>query len=238
MTPVDLGRWLPVSRYAAAMNLAAFIDHTLLKATATPQDIRQLCSEARQYQFKAVCVNPQHIALCVRELAGSGVLVATVCGFPLGAVTSHQKAEEARLSVAAGADEVDMVIAIGSAIAADWAYVQADIAAVREATAGKVLKVIIETCYLDDEQKEKATEAAVQAGADFVKTSTGFGTGGATLDDVRLMAGVIAGRAQIKAAGGVRSRQDAETMIAAGAARLGTSGGVGLVSGEVNRAGY
>lgn len=218
------------------MNLASFIDHTLLKATATPDDIRQLCSEAREYQFKAVCVNPQHIELCVRELAGSGVLVATVCGFPLGAVTSRQKAEEARLSLSAGADEIDMVIAIGSALVGDWAYVQADIAAVRATTAGKVLKVIIETCYLSDEQKERASEAAVQAGADFVKTSTGFGTGGATLSDVRLMARVIAGRAQIKAAGGVRSRQDAEAMIEAGAARLGTSGGLGLVSGEGNRA--
>ncbi|WP_161882762.1 deoxyribose-phosphate aldolase [Deinococcus alpinitundrae] len=220
------------------MNLASFIDHTLLKATATPDDIRKLCAEARQYQFKAVCVNPQHIELCAQELAGSGVLIATVCGFPLGAVTSTQKAEEARLSLSAGADEVDMVISIGSALAGDWTYVQADIAAVREATAGKVLKVIIETCYLSDGQKERATEAAVQAGADFVKTSTGFGTGGATLDDVRLMARVIAGRAQIKAAGGVRTPADAEAMIAAGAARLGTSGGVGLVSGDGNPAGY
>ncbi len=222
----------------SAMNLAPYIDHTLLKATATPADIRQLCAEAREHHFKAVCVNPQHVALCVDELSGSGVLVATVCGFPLGAVTSQQKAEEARLSVAAGADEVDMVMAIGSALAGDWAYVQADIAAVRGATAGKVLKVIIETCYLSGEQKEKATEAAVQAGADFVKTSTGFGPGGATLDDVRLMARVAAGRAQIKAAGGVRSPEDAAAMIEAGAARLGTSGGVGLVSGEANKGGY
>ena len=222
----------------SAMNLAAYIDHTLLKPTATPADIRQLCAEAREHHFKAVCINPQHVALCVDELSGSGVLVATVCGFPLGAVTSQQKAEEARLSVAAGADEVDMVMAIGSALAGDWAYVQADIAAVRGATAGKVLKVIIETCYLSGEQKEKATEAAVQAGADFVKTSTGFGPGGATLDDVRLMARVAAGRAKIKAAGGVRSPEDAAAMIEAGAARLGTSGGVGLVSGEANKGGY
>ena len=131
-----------------------------------------------------------------------------------------------------------MVMAIGSALAGDWAYVQADIAAVRDATAGKVLKVIIETCYLTGEQKEKATEAAVQAGADFVKTSTGFGPGGATLDDVRLMARVAAGRAKIKAAGGVRSPEDAAAMIEAGAARLGTSGGVGLVSGAANKGGY
>jgi deoxyribose-phosphate aldolase len=220
------------------VNLAAYIDHTLLKATATPQDIVTLCTEARQYGFKAVCVNPQHTLLCTRELAGSGVLIATVCGFPLGAVSSEQKAAEAELSVQAGADEIDMVIAIGSALAGDWAYVQADIAAVRAATTGKVLKVIIETCYLNDEQKERATEAAVQAGAEFVKTSTGFGTGGATLADVALMQRVIAGRAQIKAAGGVRSPEDAQAMIAAGATRLGTSGGLGLVSGSDHKAGY
>ena len=229
---------LSTGRYAQGMNLAPYIDHTLLKATATPDDIAQLCAEARQHAFKAVCVNPQHIELCRRELSGSDVRIATVCGFPLGATSSTQKAEEARLSVLAGADEVDMVISIGSALAGDWAYVQADIAAVREATAGKVLKVIIETCYLNDGQKEKATEAAVLAGADFVKTSTGFGTGGATLDDVRLLARVIAGRAQIKAAGGVRTPEDAQAMIEAGASRLGTSGGVGLVSGAQSEAGY
>jgi deoxyribose-phosphate aldolase len=212
------------------VNLAEYIDHTLLKATATPADIVQLCAEARTYRFKAVCVNPQHIALCRRELAGSGVLIAAVCGFPLGAVTSEQKAAEAALSVQAGADEIDMVIAIGSALAGDWDHVQADIAAVRAATAGKVLKVIIETCYLNDEQKTRASEAAVQAGAEFVKTSTGFGTGGATLADVALIKRVTLGRALIKAAGGVRTPADAEAMIAAGAARLGTSGGVGLVS--------
>ncbi|WP_425147088.1 deoxyribose-phosphate aldolase [Deinococcus sp.] len=220
------------------MNLAPFIDHTLLRATATPADIVQLCREAREYHFKAVCINPQHIALCRRELAGSEVLVATVCGFPLGAQSSEHKAQEARLSVQAGADELDMVIAIGSAIAGDWSYVQADIAAVRAATAGRVLKVIIETCSLQDDQKERAAEAAVSAGADFVKTSTGFGTGGATLADVALLSRVVAGRAGIKAAGGVRSVADAEAMIAAGATRLGTSGGVGLVAGEQNGSGY
>ncbi|MFC4455709.1 deoxyribose-phosphate aldolase [Deinococcus sonorensis] len=220
------------------MNLAPYIDHTLLKATATPADIAQLCQEARTHRFMAVCVNPQHIALCRSELQGSEVRVATVCGFPLGALTSDQKAEEARRSVQQGADEVDMVISIGSALAEDWAYVQADIQAVRDAIPGTVLKVIIETCYLSDEQKVRATEAAVAAGAEFVKTSTGFGTGGATLADVQLMSRVIAGRAQIKAAGGVRTAADAEAMIAAGATRLGTSGGVGLVAGQGNTAGY
>ncbi len=225
------------------VNLAPYIDHTLLKATATPDNIVTLCAEAREHNFKAVCVNPQHVALCSSELAGSGVLIATVCGFPLGAVTSQQKADEARLSVQDGADEIDMVISIGSALAGDWTYVQADVAAVRAATVGKVLKVIIETCYLSDEQKERACVAAVLAGADFVKTSTGFGTvssgiSGATLADVALMRRVIAGRAQIKAAGGVRTPADAEAMIAAGAARLGTSGGVGLVAGTQHPSGY
>ncbi|WP_295817369.1 deoxyribose-phosphate aldolase [uncultured Deinococcus sp.] len=220
------------------MKLAPYIDHTLLKATATPADIEQLCAEARLHAFYAVCLNPVYVPLAARLLAGSGVKVATVCGFPLGAVTPQQKADEARTSVALGADEVDMVIHIGAALAGDWAAVQADVQAVRDATAGHVLKVIIETCYLNEEQKRRATEAAVQGGADFVKTSTGFGTGGATPEDVRLMRDVIAGRAQIKAAGGVRSAADAQAMIEAGATRLGTSGGVALVAGDRMGEGY
>lgn len=211
--------------------LAPHIDHTLLKAEATPGDIRQLCAEARQHAFAAVCVNPVYVALAAQELAGSGVAVATVCGFPLGAVSPEQKAAEAHASVQAGADEIDMVIHIGAARAGDWDAVQRDIAAVREATAGKVLKVIIETALLDDEQKRRATEAAAAAGADFVKTSTGFSTAGATVEDVALMREVLAGRAQIKAAGGVRTPEDARAMLDAGASRLGTSGGVALVSG-------
>lgn len=222
----------------APTELAPYIDHTLLKATATPADIEKLCAEARQHGFKAVCVNPQHVALCVSQLAGSGVLTATVCAFPLGALTPAQKAAEARLSVEAGADEVDMVIAIGAALAGDWDFVRADIRAVREATEGRTLKVILETCYLSDEQKVRAAEAAVDAGADFVKTSTGFGTGGATLADVVLLKKTVGERAQIKASGGIRTREDAEAMIAAGATRLGTSGGVGLVSGAGNTTSY
>ena len=213
--------------------LAPHIDHTLLKAEATPDDIRRLCAEAKEHGFAAVCVNPVYVHLAAQELAGSGVKVATVCGFPLGAITPDQKAVEARLSAEAGADEIDMVIHIGAARAGDWATVQRDIEAVRKAVPDRVLKVIIETALLSDEQKRQATEAAVQAGADFVKTSTGFSTGGATVEDVALMAEVIAGRAQIKAAGGVRTPQDAQAMLDAGATRLGTSGGVGLVtSGE------
>lgn len=220
------------------MQLAPYIDHTLLKATATLADIRILCEEARQHSFYAVCINPVFIPHARAWLEGSDVKVATVCGFPLGAVSSEQKALEARLSAEAGADEIDMVIHIGSALAGDWDAVEADVRAVRRAVPEQVLKVIIETCYLSDEQKRRATEAAVQGGADFVKTSTGFGTGGATVEDVKLMAEVIAGRAQIKAAGGVRTPADAQAMIEAGATRLGTSGGVGLVSGGENGASY
>lgn len=220
------------------MNLAPYIDHTLLKATATAADIRQLCAEAREHSFYAVCVNPVYVPLAAAELAGSGVKVATVCGFPLGAILPEQKAVEARLSVEAGADEVDMVIHIGAALAGDWDEVEADVRAVRRAIPDTVLKVIIETSYLNDEQKRGATEAAVRGGADFVKTSTGFGPGGATVEDVRLMRDVIAGRAQIKAAGGVRTPADAAAMIEAGATRLGTSGGVALVGGEGNGSGY
>ncbi len=220
------------------VKLAPYIDHTLLKATATPTDIEQLCAEAREHSFYAVCLNPVYIPLAAQVLAGSDVKIATVCGFPLGAVSSDQKAVEARLSVEAGAHEIDMVIHIGAALAGDWDAVQADVRAVRQAIPDHVLKVIIETCYLNDEQKRSATEAAVQGGADFVKTSTGFGTGGATLDDVRLMRDVIAGRAQIKAAGGVRTPDDARAMIEAGATRLGTSGGVALVAGDRTGEGY
>ncbi|MFC6591016.1 deoxyribose-phosphate aldolase [Deinococcus lacus] len=218
--------------------LAPAIDHTLLKAEATPDDIRRLCAEAREHRFAAVCVNPVYVRLAAEELAGSGVKVATVCGFPLGASSSDQKAAEARASAEMGADEIDMVIHIGAARAGDWDTVQADIQAVRDALPGRVLKVIIETALLTDEQKRRATEAAVSAGADFVKTSTGFSSGGATPEDVALMREVIAGRAQIKAAGGVRTPADAQAMLDAGATRLGTSGGVGLVSGGENGSGY
>lgn len=220
------------------VELAKYIDHTLLKATATRADIHQLCAEARQHGFYAVCVNPVFIPQCAAELAESGVKIATVCGFPLGAISSEQKAVEARLSAEAGADEIDMVIQLGAALEGRWDVVEADVRAVRKAIPDRVLKVIIETCYLSDEQKRQATEASVQGGADFVKTSTGFGTGGATTEDVKLMAATIAGRAKIKAAGGVRTPADAAAMIAAGATRLGTSGGVALVSGERSGQGY
>jgi len=179
------------------VKLSSFIDHTLLKPTATRADIVKLCAEARENSFFAVCLNPVFIPLAKAELAGSDVKVATVCGFPLGAVSSEQKAVEARLSVEAGADEVDMVIHIGAALDNDWEAVEADVRAVRRAIPDAVRKVPTLTCFLTDEQKREAT-AVVRAGAEFVKTSTGFGTGGAMLDDVQPMiearARVLAGR--------------------------------------------
>lgn len=219
-----------MATHPPAPSLAPYIDHTLLKAEATPDDIRRLCAEAKEYQFAAVCVNPVYISLAVQELAGSGVKVATVCAFPLGATTTNQKAAAARLGAERGADEIDMVMHIGAARAGEWDTVQADIAAVRQAIPERVLKVIIETSLLDDDQKRRAAEAAVQAGADFVKTSTGFNGGGATVKDITLLREVIGNRAQIKASGGIRTPADAQALIAAGATRLGTSGGVGLVT--------
>ncbi|WP_034341681.1 deoxyribose-phosphate aldolase [Deinococcus misasensis] len=219
-------------------NLADHIDHTLLKATATPAEIQKLCEEAVQYNFKAVCINPSYIALALDLLKDSEVKVATVAGFPLGAITPEQKAKEAALSVELGADEVDMVINIGAAKAGNWDLVLQDIQAVREATQDVILKVIIETCYLTEEEKIRATELVLEAGADFVKTSTGFGTGGATLEDIQLMARVTQGKIGIKAAGGVKTPEDAKKFIEAGATRLGTSSGVLLMQGQNAGGGY
>lgn len=219
-------------------NLADHIDHTLLKATATPAEIQKLCEEAVQYNFKAVCINPSYIALALDLLKDSEVKVATVAGFPLGAITPEQKAKEAALSVELGADEVDMVINIGAAKAGNWDLVLQDIQAVREATQDVILKVIIETCYLTEEEKIRATELVLEAGADFVKTSTGFGTGGATLEDIQLMAKVTQGKIGIKAAGGVKTPEDARKFIEAGATRLGTSSGVLLMQGQNAGGGY
>ncbi|GGJ28212.1 deoxyribose-phosphate aldolase [Deinococcus roseus] len=220
------------------LNLADYIDHTLLKAAATPSDIRKLCEEAAEHGFKAVCINPGYIQLALECLSESEVKVATVAGFPLGALTPEQKAREAALSVEMGADEVDMVINIGAAKAGDWDLVLRDIQAVREATEDVILKVIIETCYLTEAEKIRATELVLEAGADFVKTSTGFGSGGATLEDIQLMAKITQGKIGIKAAGGVKTPQDAQRFIEAGATRLGTSSGVALVQGEKAGEGY
>jgi deoxyribose-phosphate aldolase len=214
------------------MNIAKYIDHTLLKPAATQAQIAKLCDEARQYGFCSVCVNPYWVPFAKKALQGSDVKVCTVIGFALGANTAATKAFETQDAIANGADEVDMVINMGALKSGDTQTVLADIQAVRDASRGHILKVIIETSQLTDEEKVTACELAAKAGADFVKTSTGFNGGGATVQDVALMRKSIPAAMQVKASGGVRSRADADAMIAAGATRIGTSGGVQIVENK------
>lgn len=212
------------------MNIAAMTDHTMLKADAPAEVIERYCEEAKKYQFASVCVNSFRVPLVAKCLAGSDVKVCCVVGFPLGAMLTEAKAQEARLSVAAGAQEVDMVINVGALKDRDDETVQADIAAVREAVGPDVtLKVIIETCLLTDEEKVRACRLSVAAGADFVKTSTGFSTGGATPEDVALMKKTVEGKALVKASGGIRTHEDAVRMIEAGADRIGAGNGIPLL---------
>ncbi len=210
--------------------IAATIDHTLLKAVATEKAVKELCAEARAHHFASVCVNPGWVPLCVAELAGSEVPVCTVIGFPLGANASEIKAREAKLAVSQGAKEIDMVINIGKAKAGDWKGVEDDIKAVVAASKPALVKVIIETCYLNNEEKVRACKAAMTAGADYVKTSTGFGTGGATVEDVALMRSTVGTAIKIKASGGIRTRSEAIAMLNAGADRIGASAGVSIVA--------
>ncbi|MBP7693074.1 MAG: deoxyribose-phosphate aldolase [Anaerolineales bacterium] len=211
--------------------LAALIDHTLLKPEATPAQIERLCAEARAYGFAAVCVNPAYVRLAARLLRRSGVTVCSVVGFPLGASLPDLKAHEAERVVALGAGEVDMVLNIGALKAGDDRLVARDIGAVvRAARAGGArVKVIIEACLLTDAEKRRACQIAQKARADFVKTSTGLSTGGATVADVALLRATVGPRMGVKAAGGIRSLADAQAMVAAGATRLGTSAGVALL---------
>ena len=219
-------------------DLARYVDHTLLKPEATPDQIRQLCQEADSYRFCTVCVNSRYVPLAASELADSAVGVCSVVGFPLGAMDSATKAAEAAQAIAAGADEIDMVIALGPAKAGDWASVQADIAAVYGACAGTPLKVIFETCLLSDEEIVTLCEICTEVGVAFVKTSTGFSSGGATLDHVRLMSASTGPEVEVKASGGVRSSETARAMIEAGATRLGTSSGVEIVLGTSGDSAY
>jgi deoxyribose-phosphate aldolase len=205
------------------MNLAKYIDYTLLKATATPAQIEKLCQEARQYGFFSVCVNSGYVPLVAQELKGAEVKVCTVVGFPLGAMSTQGKLHETSTALAEGADEVDMVINLGLLLSGQTAKVRDEIALLKKETADKVLKVIIETCYLTDEQKRLASQLCVEAGADFVKTSTGFGTAGATLADVQLIKEVVGDKALIKASGGIRDRETALQYIALGVSRIGAS---------------
>jgi len=216
-----------------ARDLAAMIDHTLLKPEATKDQIVKLCEEAVEFGFASVCINPTYVSLAADLLRNTPVKVCTVVGFPLGASTPLVKAVEARDAIAAGAREIDMVINIGALKSGDDDLVGRDIRAVVEAARGRALvKVILETALLTDDQKVKACLIAKAEGADFVKTSTGFGPGGATVEDVRLMRKVVGKEMGVKASGGIRNLESARKMIEAGASRIGASASVAIVKGE------
>lgn len=214
------------------MNAAKLIDHTVLKPTATAADIEKLCTEAKEYGFFSVCINPCWVMLAKEFLTGTDVKVCTVIGFPLGANTAAVKVFEAQDALRNGADELDMVINIGALKSGDYDTVYRDIRAIRELGTDFVLKVIIETSELTDEEKVKACELAAKAEADFVKTSTGFASGGATAADVALMRKSIPAGMQVKASGGIRTRADFDAMVAAGATRVGASSGVKIIEGK------
>lgn len=215
-----------------SMELARYIDHTLLKQNATRDEIVKLCEEAREYQFASVCVNPSYVALSAKLLQGSPVKVCTVIGFPLGATSSFVKAMETRDAVANGATEIDMVINVGALKSKDYELVKNDIARVVESAGGNTVKVILETSLLTDEEKVKACEFSKLAGADFVKTSTGFSTGGATLEDICLMRQTVGPNMGVKASGGIRDTETVQRMIQVGATRIGASASVGIVKNE------
>lgn len=216
-------------------NMAKYIDHTILNADATEKDIQRICIEAKEYDFKTVCINPGWVDYAAHLLKGTDVGITTVIGFPLGANTSEIKAAEAKQAVEKSVSDVDMVINIGALKNEDYPTVLNDIKAVVNAVDGKaIVKVIIETSLLNKTEKIRACELAKQAGADFVKTSTGFSTGGATIDDVKLMRATVGPKMGVKASGGVRSYEDAVAMIEAGATRIGASSGIAIVQGVVD----
>lgn len=220
------------------MNLSKYIDHTILKPNATKEQVLAICNEAKEYDFASVCVNQYNTAFVKEQLDGTDVMVCTVVGFPLGSVTKEVKAFETGLAVKAGADEIDMVINVAALKDGLNDLVYEDIKAVVEAAAGKTVKVIIETCLLTDEEKVRACELAVKAKAHFVKTSTGFSTGGATVEDVALMRKTVGDQAKVKASGGVRDYDGAMAVINAGADRIGASSGVKIMNHEVADSDY
>src|SRR5699024_14749 len=221
------------------LDLASYIDHTLLKAERRKEDIIALCHEAKDYRFATVCIQPSWVKLAAEELRDSDVGITTVIGFPLGATTSFVKAAEVRDVIAHGATEVDMVINVGLLKSGDEAGVEADIrAVVAAADQEAIVKVIIETGLLTDEEKKTACRLAQQAGADFVKTSTGFGPGGATVEDIALMCEIVGPELGVKASGGVRTAADAEAVIQAGATRIGASAGIAIVEGGTGESTY
>ena len=211
------------------MNYNKLIDHTLLKQDATPEQIVKLCEEAKQFDFMSVCVNPGYVPLAAECLKGSSVKVCTVIGFPLGMNLTKTKVQEAELCIKEGAEEIDMVINVGMLKAGHDDYVREEIRLLKEVAGSKVLKVIIETCLLTDEEKVRACLAGKRAGADFVKTSTGFSTGGATVHDVALMRQTVGNELGVKASGGVRTHEDLLAMVEAGANRIGTSNGTKII---------
>ncbi|SOC80457.1 deoxyribose-phosphate aldolase [Salinimicrobium sediminis] len=211
-----------------------YIDHTILKATATEEDIIQLCKEAVEYDFFSVCVNSGYVSLAKKNLSGSNVKVCTVVGFPLGAMSTAAKVFEATKALEDGAEEVDMVINIGELKSKNFQKVEEEIAEIKKAIGDKVLKVIIETCYLTPEEIVEASELAVKAKADFVKTSTGFGNDGARLENIELMKNAVIGQAKLKASGGIKNLDTALSYIEAGVERIGTSSGVSIVN-ELNK---
>ena len=211
------------------MGLNKYIDHTILKATASSSDVQKLCEEAIEHEFYSVCVNGCYVVDAKHLLQGTDVKVAAVVGFPLGAMTTAAKVFEAKEAVENGASEIDMVINVAKLKDGEFDYVENEIRLIKEAIGDNVLKVIIETCYLSDEEKVKACELSLVAKADFVKTSTGFGTGGATYEDVKLMKSVVGDNAKVKASGGVRDKETAQKYVDLGAERLGTSSGIDIV---------
>ncbi len=212
------------------MELNTYIDHTLLKATATILDIKILCNEAKKYKFYAVCVNSSHIALAKKELKGSKVNLAAVVGFPLGAKSTASKVFEAKDAIKNGANEIDMVMNIGWLKSGKYILVKEEISQVKKAIGSHILKVIIETCYLTNDEKVKACELVIDAKADYIKTSTGFGTGNANLEDVKLMKSIVKDKVLIKASGGIKTTKNALEYIKTGASRIGTSSGISLVT--------
>ena len=211
------------------MNYNKMIDHTVLKADTPLETVKRICDEAMEYGFASVCINPCHVAYCADYLKDSNVNVCTVIGFPLGANTSAVKAFETKDAIANGADEIDMVMNIGALKDKNYDLVRDDVKAVVEAANGTLVKVILETCLLKEDEIKKACELCVEAKADYVKTSTGFSTRGATIEDVRIMKEAVHGKAKVKAAGGVRTPEDMVKIVAAGADRIGTSAGCSLV---------
>ncbi len=220
------------------MNVNKLIDHTLLKQDATSIEIDQLCVEAKEYDFMSVCVNSSYVKRCVSNLKDTDVKVCSVIGFPLGMSTTETKIFETQEVIAAGATEVDMVINVGALKDKNDKYVLNEISQIKRACGKNILKVIIETALLTEEEKVRACKLAVEAGADFVKTSTGFSTAGATVKDVKLMKDTVGDKAEVKAAGGVRTTEDLKDMVEAGATRIGTSGGIALVKGETQTTDY